>query len=130
MENFLFPPEKVKGALFDYHKDSEKSYTMHFFLVINAQTGRPQNFAKVFDDNNIPTLGLGGFMDAYLEVDELAPVEIYDRETALYLIGQDAIHRSLCPDRFRDEVNDAPIFRLVPVFGAMIPYCVTLKDAQ
>lgn len=130
MENFLFPPEKVKGALFDYQKDLEKSYTMHYFIVINAQTGRPQNFAKVFSDHNIPSLGLGGFMDAQLDIDELAPVEIYDRETALYLIGQDAIQRSLCPDRLRDEVNDSPIFRLVPVFGAMIPNCVTQNDAQ
>lgn len=69
-------------------------------------------------------------MNAEHDPGEGAPACIFDMETAYYLIAQDAIHASLCKDRLRDEVHTNRIYRLVPVFGAMIPNCLPKTAAK
>lgn len=126
MENSQKWPKKVLEAL--YPKDPKNPVCpknpeamSQYYIVVDAATNEPQYFD--FYDN--PDY-LGSFIPADEKQMEHNPVCIFDKETALFLIGQHAIHVTVSEDWC---VDTAPMFRLFPVFGAMIPNCLTSKTA-
>lgn len=92
-----------------------------FYLVIDAATNEPQCFEYHKDEEY-----MGAFYPAKEDLEENDPVCLFDRETALFLISQHAVYMTITDGWCIDH---APMFRLLPVFGAMIPDCLTSNPA-
>lgn len=95
-----------------------------YFLVVNAMTGIPQHFSV----NMHRKEALGEFMDASCEKLSYLPAGVYDRETALYLIGQSAISTFIDADNMikdGEPVHNGDTmprgYLLIPVSGVCLP---------
>ena len=140
-------PEKVIGQLMETHIPipvgrSRPGYKdPDLYIVVGAKSGMPMCFIPFFDEHGKHILSdehLGFFTQAHHRLDNGRPVQIFDRSTALYLIGQHAISQSLFAadsieyigDKEAKEEAVQETLMLMPVFGAMIPQCITSNSTE
>jgi hypothetical protein len=119
MQNLFIVPQNVKEAVNSVNGDG-------YFIVINAVTGRPQYFDQISDPDIAQKYGYGTFMDADMDPEAAAPAQVFDRETAMFLIACTAINYSTHPQwtdvtTCGEPYKEMPIFRLLPVAGSVLP---------
>lgn len=125
MINVTRHPDKIMAAV--------QAPASGYFMVVDIKTGRPQHFSVNIHRKE----SLGEFINSDSDDLDYLPAGIFDRETALYLIGQSAISAFIDVEASISDGNDVkryldynPGFILIPVSGSCLPVPSPSIDAK
>jgi len=122
MINITRHPDKIMAAV--------SAPTSEYFMVVDIKTGKPQHFSI----NHFRKEALGEFMDA--DAKEGLPAGVFDRATALYLLGQSAVSAYIDAEEsfgsgggdILDFMEYNTGFVLIPVAGSCLPIPSSLNE--